>query len=800
MAKKSKKLILKILEKNERIFQEPYHMHFRPIAFLPMLFLLSFSCSNGSQTSQAGSTNEMITYQNSSPADWSRVRTALNSLDERVKQSLDARFVLFLEKQIEQKKLDKAYFPRVYSQLEQNSQQLPTFPGMELLLQHLSLFDQKALPYQVYLPQDLSTSMPVLVFMGKPEEFPADVQKVPAVQLFVPSRPGMNYQLISEADFLNTLEDFKNLYPFLSKSPFYLVGQGEHADSALLMANNYYSRFEGLAFSGGKIGVDLRNLHLLPIVHYPSPEADNSFPLGGRKLIQMLNKRGNAKAQYATRDLARVLNDLIRSKKDTLPISNYSFSDYQYANVTPWLKVISKKSEFDPVNVTLEVKGDVLFIEGFNIASCEIDRFHPSFPYKDISRIRLNQHLFSFPANRGKVYVGSNSIEPVWNHKSYYPSGFNNFFRNEPVYIVYQSEQASKEYLQKVRTLANRLARLEFVGFPQFQAKLPMISLEEYITKDLPDHRAIIIAQENLARKVLQVSSDYLPISRQGQHINVFEKALLPDSASYAYGMIYPPEAKGKLKLALVLCSDDADGLQALQSHYTMATSFEDPADLILWQKKPKDPSYIRTFTTCFNDSWGSSYKSKTLLTTPEFSEKVWKFYLKKLLIDKSGTENLILPPLVDSFMNVPTKLSYESISDFVPNKYFAKIRLSSWRSTGIVNKLLEQMKGPVYLSMGNLLEFAPDTKKPRFNKAEIKKYRDITFLIEAKQLQTLDKTELEEIDFEILPFSLRDMLLDKVLTDKASLGKDLITLSNQFYPDKEQIGQFVESQSEWEF
>jgi hypothetical protein len=770
---------------------------------LNSLFLISvllFSCESSKPQAKNEYATILLKQEGQKEATWNTIKSSLAALPTHVQDRLAKDFYPSIESQIQKNQLGKKFFQKVFQDLSNKPRSFPLISEITLSLEHKSIVDGGATNYHLRLPDKVKSAQPLVIFLGGPQDFPQDITQVPAALAFINSRKGMNYQLLAEADFINTIKDIRLLFPVLKKSPIYLVGQGDHADSALLLANNYFSDIEGLAFSGGKIGLDLKNLDLLPITHYDSKETEKEPPWGGKKFIQTLQKRGNSKANYSTRTLAWVLNELINNKKEAKKITNYTFSDYQFSQVTPWLRVIAKKSEFDPVKVSIKIKEDVLHIDGFNIASCEVHRFHPQFPSK-VSRIRLNNHLFTFLKNREYLYIGSNSIEPAWNHKSTYSSGFINFFKNEPLFIIYQSEDASVEFLKQAKEMASKLAHLEIVGYPKMNTNISMLTLQEYLDKTPRiDHRAIIIAKENLGKKLIQVSSDYLPISHSSNSLNIFEKEVYNGNDQYAYGISYPPEAKGALKQALLICANDPQGLETLKGHFTIATAFENTSDLILWRKKENEQAYQRVFETTFNDSWLSSFRSKTLLTTPLFQEKVWKFYLKDLLTEASQTSNLILPPLVDSFIPVPTQLSHKSISSFIPNKYFAKVKISSWRSTRVLNKLLNDMKGPIFLSMGDLLEFDLENNKPRFNNKVIKEKKRITFLLEARQLQNLSPKDLSEIDYEILPFSIQELLLQKIMNDKANLGKELITLSNKFYPEKEIVGEFIDVTNEWEF
>ncbi|MCH1430416.1 MAG: hypothetical protein L7U87_06615 [Chlamydiales bacterium] len=765
-----------------------------------LISALIISCDSSKPQAEDNYATILLQQGEQKEASWNVIKSSLAALPSHIQERLAPDFYPEIEKQIVEKQLGKSFLKQVFNDLSSRPKRFPLMPGVVLSLKQTSPVDSYVTNYHLQLPKTAKAAVPLIVFLGKPESFPKDLAQLPAALAFVDSRKGMNYQLLAEADFINTIQDIQKLFPTLKRSPIYIVGQGDHADSALLLANNHFSLIEGIAFSGGKIGLDLKNLDLLPITHYNSPDAQDSTPWGGKKLIQTLQKRGNARASYSTRTLSWVLNELLHARKSPKEISQYTFSDYQFARVNPWLKIVAKKSEFDPVKVSVKIEGDVLHIEGFNIASCQIHRAHPEFPSSRVSRIRLNNHLFTFTQSKDFLYIGSNSIEPSWEHKSQHPSGFVNYFRNEPLYLVYQAEDASSEFLKQAKEIANKIARLEIIGYPSMDTTIPILTLQEYLEESLPDHRAIIIAKENIARKFVQVSSDYLPLTQSANSFNLFEKETFTGNDQYAYGISYPPEAKGSLKQALLLCSNDSQGLEAIKAHYTVATAFENHSDLIVWRKKENSSDYQRVLESTFNDSWHQSFRSKTLLATPKFQEKVWKFYLKKLLTEASQTQNLILPPLVDSFIPVPSKLSHKTIGDFIPNKYFAKVKISSWKSTHVLNKLLSDMRGPIYLSMGDLLEFDPDSGKPQFNSKEIKKQRRITFLLEARQLQNLPAKDLAEIDYEILPFSIQELLLNKIMNDKASLGKELITLSNKFYPGKEQIGQFVEITNEWEF
>lgn len=710
--------------------------------------------------------------------DWKSLVTKIQLLPLEIQSKLGSSFYDALKTYALANQFNAKLKTSVALQLKEFPENLPVFSGVSLPFFHQSIYDSQAISYTLKAPLNPSLEQtPLVIFLGTKNDYPQDFSSLNAYLLFLPPRKKMEYHLLGEGDMWHIIQDLQQLYPQLKRAPYYLVGQGPMADQALLLANRHFGFFSGLAFSAGELSFQLPNLQYLPTCHFPSKHV--SSPWGGKKLIETLKKRGNRQAFVSNQDLRKSLEKLLAFKKDPLNLPPFLFNDYYHASVNPWLRVVGKKSEKDPVIISTRYEDNILYLEGFNISSVEIDRKHEQDFPKSLNQVRLNQHLFSFQKNRGSLYIGTDALEPKWNHKSKKPPHLINFFRNEPIYIIYQNEGAPEKVLNTIEQIADRFSKMRFLGYPEFDVKLPKYSYSQYRLRQFPEHRAIIIAQEYYASKILQLDHDYLPVKESSQGLLVNGKEYFGNENSpFAYGLIYPPQAVGSLQLACALVAKDSEGFSTLARHYSKATSLEDTPDLIVWKKINQE--YKRILDKTYNQAWENSEPPTPLIETPPLSEEVWQDYLENIIQEQSMTDKLATSSLIDPFVPIPVQLTYENIASFIPEKFFAVVSLKDWKSIHIVNKLLNAMENPLFSGFGNLIMQKANTKKFEIDRSHNTQIKELTFTLDAKSLSTLSQEELSYIDYSILPYSLREMLIRKIQNQPADFGRELIRLSNK--------------------
>nr|AFD03136.1 hypothetical protein [uncultured bacterium W5-77b] len=596
----------------------------------------------------------------------------------------------------------------------------------------------------------------------------------------LPSRPHMNYQLLAEGDFWNILKDIKALYPNLKTVATFLIGVGDSSDAALSLANNYRPLFNGVAFSGSRIGLDLPNLDTIPVIHFSSEVSILTTPWGGEVLIKRLQERGNIHASSTSGDMTEAMQ-LLTMRPSSTTIPRFSFTDYQYSQILPWLQVAGKISEWDPVEISGEIREGVLTLNATNVSSLNITLSESiTFPHK-IKKIRLNHEVFSIPSDVHASFLLTKE-EQTYHQNSKYrtPGTMVDFFRNEPLYLVYQDQDTHSEYLQKTLAIATRFSQLDFSGLPPLKAKIPLIPLSQYNANALPPHRIIAIGQPQKIERVLSNDSDYLPLHHSSSRMHIFGKTLPSEGHTervIAYGLIFPPQAPSSQKLSLLLAADDLEGLSLLESHYCSAITLHDPQDLKVWVKE--DTSYKFLTEEIFSTYWQENTRSALLIEVPLKKSNLWESYLHELLIEESQLATFALTKSLGNLAQIPSRLTYQALSDFIPNKHYAIVKLHGLGADKLGTKLLAAMDDLTLSGLDDWVYINKNTKKTSFLAERFRQKESLSVLIDAAALEELSAEELRYLDYDLLPYSLREMFFHRITKEKERFAKAFLRIAS---------------------
>ena len=650
----------------------------------------------------------------------------------------------------------------------------PTAINLSTPSLHYSIYDKTQLPYLLYQIEPEKEPEAFIIHLGLSENLP-EISPTPAWIAHIPSREAMNYQLFAEGDFWNILKEIYSKNSELLQLPKILLGTDSGNNAALSFANNYRSSFDAILFSGGSLGLNLPNLDNFPIVYSPLNDQSLSTPWGRDFLIKRLQDRGNPYA-HTEKDFQTALNKLISISKKDPSLSNisYVFNNYQHSQAFPWLKVISKNSEAEPVKITVKTMEDELIIEALNAYSLQITK-NKKFP-KKIEKIRVNGSLYTFTKKTKKLLIGGDHLQ-LSAKKNDTPPGFLNFFRNEPLIIVYQDKEEKESFIIKAEELAKSLASLKFSGFPLLNASIEVLPLSSYKKKKLPVHRAIFIGKHKQLQNILSNDSEYFPIQLKNNAISILNKPLpLPQDkiTSTAYGMIYPPEKLGDLKLAMLLSANDTEGLEVLKKNYLSATALYRESDVRLWTKQDKDFVFSGEFT--FDSYWGKTDIPTKVVSIPRQSQQTWNDFLESLVVLYSQTKHKLINSFTSQNLLTPTDLSIASLNSFISEQSFSIISLQGGKNSSAERKILKKIMNKQKLNFENLENF------------EQKITIDCSSLIKKKALVLVDNLDLNElsqeerasINYELLPYSLKEITLQSFEKSPEDFSKGLVQMNTE--------------------
>lgn len=676
---------------------------------------------------------------------------------------------------------DKNFQNLLSQQLYESPKNFPIFPSLNISLHCTSPYDEYLFDYFIKAPKNISKEKKEVLFilLGFPLSYSEKIKPIDAWFINIPSRPLMNYQLLAEGDFWRMLEVCYSLYPHLRSTPTFLIGNEEASDASLLLANNYRSFFSGVAFNNSRLGMNLKNLDELPVLYFKQEKGNPSpSPWGNERLIKRLQDRNNPNAASYEGDIGEAFQRFLNKEFSHSQSSSFQFEDYQYAKAYPWLKVTKKKSEKDPVNVSIKIEKETFIVNGKNVKEIELIKAKEF----NIKKVLFNNDPFSLSENfqENSICIPPKNYNSPLRKKTDAPGGFINFFRNEPLYILYQNDEKDKKYLLEAKKLAKYFSQLNFFGFPPLNIRLPITPITEYSPENLPEHRIIAIGKMEGIKTLVGNSKDLFPFKKTPEGLKVGDKIIPLDDSSFekiAFSLCYPSEKNSSQKLAFLLVAEDVEGLKTLSNRYTSATSLYNEADLSIWIKNKE--TYEPLQEHIFNSAWEETEPSYLFLQIPQQGNEIWEHCLRELIIEESQIEKLAITPCIDDSAKIPERLSYESVSQTIADKHFAEITLKKSYGNKIGNKLLAAMDNPILHGLDDFLSLEFFSGKPTYSFKSIQKEEELTFIIDASALEVLSPQELQLTRYRILPYSLHEMLFYQLAFKKEKFGKKLLHLAN---------------------
>lgn len=662
------------------------------------------------------------------------------------------------------------------SQLKAKCPQLPLLPEFTYPLRFVSVFDSTVTSYRLRIPKDPHQSKSVVLFLGTEEDYlKYGLVDSQTWTLWIPSREGMNYQLIAEADLFGALEQAKELFPQLASLPLYIVGAGNGACPALYLANAYRYRFSGVAFTGGDGLLQLPNLDQFPVTSF-SPEPHSSTVWSNEQIIDFFKERGNSQAEALNGDLVEAL-DFLRSSSPS-SLLPYQFRNHRHSRVYPWLRILAKKNESEPVHVSVSMEKNTLHIQAPNASGIEITRDSSSQFPQQISKLRFNGEWVSLSRGNQHLRVGEVPYGAHWKQKSSTPGTLYDFFCHDPVCVIYQDDEASDEYLAQAKFIAEQLAKLNLRGLSQTNVQLPLLPLSSYTPKKQLPHRALFVGMTHKVPQLLESSSStssvpYTPIQLMQRDLYLNQHPLnisLKDADGLAFGLTYPPEDNSSLLLAFALAADDLEGLKALADHYLSVTALYQSSNLNIWIRQKG--SYTQTLTYTFDSYWGTSQIPSQEVAIPVLPRKVWISYLEDLLIQSTNQTMMALSPLINPLAPVPTTLGYRSLSPFIPSQNFCIVRCKGRVGLDIVNHLLENTRNPHVTGMQQWLKKESET--PQLD-PQLVGNKSIEVLMDRDALYFLTPAQRKQISYTPYPYSLQELVSQRARQNPTAMGKELL-------------------------
>ncbi|MDF2550207.1 MAG: hypothetical protein K0S07_1274 [Chlamydiales bacterium] len=652
---------------------------------------------------------------------------------------------------------------------KQKANALPFIPNYPLRLKENSLYDNQELHYTFFCPQSPESAQALVICLADDHmSWPKALQQLPVFYLQLPSRQKMSYQLLAEGDFWHCLDSFYALYPELKALPVLLATDPAYADAALLMSHQSRYRFQGLAYSGGRLGANLPNLDQLPIVHYTlshSTPADHLF--SGKRLIERLQSRGNGQARAIEGDVALAISELLQNSSEEAQ-GSFSFEDYRYARAWEWLKVTSKKNEEEPAFIEYHLQNGELQLKAYNVSSVEIQGGRNAF-FKGIKRLRFNERVIAFSKSTPLIRIGEEDLPEHVHRKSVLPTGVSNFFSLEPLYIVYQSKGASTPYLESVLSTAELFANLAFKGFPSFPCQLPLIPLEEYDSAVLPKHRALLIGKEEAIQPIF---GDHFPMEIKNRALYLNHKKILnlqPGQEQIAYGLQYPTEHDNSLQIAFALVADDERGLKILKDHYLSPANLYRQMDFCLFSQQKN--GYRLALTENFDGYFGTSHIPEVLFSLPKTAFSSWELFLRKLLIDSYRTPFLAVGTLVSENRTPPSQITYGEVSRFTVKKNFARV-IADTESKPILEKYcLHSLTEADIKALKDVLVKEHGSWRLKPDRCQ----KTFALLLEESRLLSLPTHLLAQLKLEVMPFDLQELALKAFKEDGLKAGQEIL-------------------------
>lgn len=656
--------------------------------------------------------------------------------------------------------------------------------GLELAkgYSYESCYDGQSIDYWLREPQMEGPNTSLIVLMGDKDSLtPLELSCPEHWLLYIPSRPQLNYQLVSEGDFWKILERCKGRQPELAQLPCILVGHGKAANVALNWANNYRAQLNGVVLQGPITTVDVPNLDSFPLVALRENLQQGLWTAS--HLVHRLQERNNPYAAVLQGEIPDAVDFLSQQLDEVAPPLDYQFRDYRFAQAWPWLRVTSKNNEAETAKIHAYVDGNTLYVEGDNIASVELQRGPgKGFP-SQVTQVRFNDDLYLIPKSDPTVAIGNEDYPEELKRKADSPSAFVNFWRSEPLVIVHQDTGESAAFLAATKNLAKNISRLQFKGFPQLDISLPIIPLSAYRPEFHTAHRVIYVGTPDPFIPIVESRGDDYPIQWQHQRLTLGQKNTeISAGDTIAYGLTLVPDDDTSLKAALILAAQDLQGLQALTECYTSATSLFKEHDLQVWVKN--EQHYELAVQHNFDSYWGNTHNPTTAVTIPRLSNKVWEGILAEWLMEESQYPERIGEQFLNPSATPPQNFSVDQVQRFIPNRNYARLVLNSEKSIEAINHILEDNPLLEIHHCDDLLSYS--SGHPRFDRDHLHNERVV--IVDSSALETLPATTLRQLNYELLPHNLHEIIEEKAKIHGQRFGRELLRTAQTLYPTDEVV------------
>ncbi len=630
-------------------------------------------------------------------------------------------------------------------QLQNTPSHLPIVPGESFALSSTSVYDDYKLHIACKMPEVPKEGAPIYVFLGRQKDFPSDLKQEDAWFLFLPSRPVLNYELLAEGDLRHSLENFRSLYPSLAQSPIYLVAEGKASEPALQLANHYQQLFSGVAWSGEATGIGLKNLDRTPLIYFASEQASPA-PFTGQQVIHRFQKRGNQQAFY-TASLQEALDHLQGLSVDYA--KPYAFRDYQHAAATPWAQVLHKVSEEEEAIFSYFLQGNELHIEGKNLSHLLLK---PEFFPEEwvVNSVFFGGDRYLFINERQQILVGPSGKDlQDLSLKASSPGSLLNFFRNEPVVIVYQDTGMPPEPLRELYLGAKQLAKLDFTGLPEHSFKLPMIPLSSYTSEKYQGYRVIFWGEEKAF--AAYAGADFLPLQIEDQNLYINGKhiaSIFSPMDSWAYMITTTGPSKTPPTAAFI--AKDAAGFHALRASVLKGTSLYQTADLTVMGKEQLNQNYQEIGSYTFGGFWDTSAESSFLFYNPFESQKPWERIIANYLLSQTKAKGIISLPFFYDYHTLPSTFTKATLEQVLQNRSFSLVSFRGWEGATLFFEILKLNSHIIHFGLDPYISVEPSQWPSNFS---------LSVVVDNHLLMELPELVRNQLIYTPLPFTLQEWL-----------------------------------------
>ncbi|MCB1134690.1 MAG: hypothetical protein KDK78_00355 [Chlamydiia bacterium] len=656
--------------------------------------------------------------------------------------------------------------PAVRFPHRESTGELPEVADVTLDLQIPSRYDEAPCHAFVRAPQDSKAAKAVVLRLGIDRE----LESSPGLwQIAIPpSRPALGYRFISEGDLWNAWETCVRAYPRLRTLPVIVVGNDSYADAALQLAEQYRYRFAGVVVNGNLKRTNYKNLDQFPVASLTGTAHDSLWD--GSHIIQSLQERGNPFAFQAEGDLDACIDQILALQEQVPLVPPTQIKDYQYAQVTPWLRIESKEHEATECGISAELGDKGIILDTRNIRALTVDCSHPSFP-SSMRYVTWQGETHPIPSE-GALELGNRPKDPRYLGKSAVPGTLQNFYRNEPLLVVYDDSVKSESYEDTAKKLADRFAHLDFVGLPASSTNLPTVPLSLYRPARFPKHRAIFIGQrESFSSFVKLPRSEALSLAIH----DAGAENLKLNADTVSLSACCPPHRPGNLQLAYLIASPTTEALQQLSSSFSLATCLLTDEDVSIWAPLP---SGLGLLTSRHLDShWAWQERPLPGVPVAEQSAQTWDSYLRELLVQATQQQEIALPLLVDATELSPRQINAQELRRILPERRFCLVTLKGSRCADVANKLLtglslEQVSGLSDIVREDGFGVRVDSKALR------KQVRRL--LVDSRRLNQLTESELQLIEYEPVSQTLHEIVLKELERDPRAFARGLMRTAQQ--------------------